>query len=459
MEPTSRNSAELHLPSSRPEVPAQPAIPRSIKHNPGWRFISVPPIPPVVDAPPIRCMKPSTPLKRARTVDDDESPSGNGGGRHTRHASRACEGCRSRRYRCDGAGQACSHCASRGQQCRWSQRVDRRRAIDKAQADEFNKTIEGLETELRNSAKENELLNYKVAWLIDRLAQFGHTNLPIPTELPEKPFAISTPSLAVSIPDSPAASPPFLSASISPGSSLSSASQLPSPFYPSPLDPSVALPDVDNTAFLTVGFRPRAVSDGRPPAGAFRVAKGRRTSAPSLPHPNKAMNSGYPASGAAHGLNVSAPSITRESGVEHITTMFGSTALASPAAALSSSLYPPGLAPALHSQPRGGPTRTTTAFDRSSSSSSSSRISAPSPSSSTLAGATPPPLFYASFMADAYDSAPSPSPILRSFGSSSPSLLDDTIFVTRAADTSDAESGSVLFSPTFPPSFEDNMPI
>ncbi|KZV96067.1 hypothetical protein EXIGLDRAFT_441607 [Exidia glandulosa HHB12029] len=64
--------------------------------------------------------------KRARTVEDD-SPSGNGGGRHTRHASRACEGCRGRKYRCDGAKPACSNCESRNQAVRRLLHLSRRR--------------------------------------------------------------------------------------------------------------------------------------------------------------------------------------------------------------------------------------------------------------------------------------------------------------------------------------------
>ncbi|KZV91800.1 hypothetical protein EXIGLDRAFT_749957 [Exidia glandulosa HHB12029] len=67
--------------------------------------------------------------------DDDDSPSRragtatkrgeNGGARHTRPA---CDRCRARKYRCDGAKPACSHCESLALACLWSQQGAKRRA-------------------------------------------------------------------------------------------------------------------------------------------------------------------------------------------------------------------------------------------------------------------------------------------------------------------------------------------
>ncbi|KZV96075.1 kinase-like protein [Exidia glandulosa HHB12029] len=48
------------------------------------------------------------------------------GGRHTPHASRACDGCRARKFRCDGAKPTCNNCDFRNEACLWSQWVDKR---------------------------------------------------------------------------------------------------------------------------------------------------------------------------------------------------------------------------------------------------------------------------------------------------------------------------------------------
>lgn len=198
----------------------------------------------------------ASPSKRTRADDDDDGRLHEPNGRHSKHISRACDVCRDRcascayacalyrlmtvgsKYRCDGVKPECAQCAQRRDevrlsllpphalwlircyvQCIYTQKVDRRRALNKEQVAALNDRIAALEVANRQSDVQNRLLKEENALLKAMLREHD-----VPWHYP---------ALMLTIPDA-APSSPYLSAASSDGSA--------SPFWPSPQSAATSLP-------------------------------------------------------------------------------------------------------------------------------------------------------------------------------------------------------------------------
>ncbi|KZV96064.1 hypothetical protein EXIGLDRAFT_441561 [Exidia glandulosa HHB12029] len=219
-----------------------------------------------------------TTLKRPRPAADDPISSG----RRTQHISRACAGCRGRKYRCDDQVPACGQCTTRNIECIRSVRVDKRRALTKAEVEELNDNIQQLEDVQRCMKNDNELLKYQISWLMEELRKHGVANLDIPTKLP------SSPALPHLSPDSsPSLSPylPFLLSPATPAGSLP---------VDSPVDNKGLMPHSDPQLF-SADYLPYSLSGSLPDNGMYLspMYTSGRPSTTSLPHPIPAFNAGF----------------------------------------------------------------------------------------------------------------------------------------------------------------------
>ncbi|QRV89881.1 Fungal specific transcription factor domain [Ceratobasidium sp. AG-Ba] len=76
--------------------------------------------------------------------------------RRGHHATKACNGCRRRRCRCDGVHPVCGTCSFYGHECTWSQEEDARRPATKQLVESLRVRIRELETELSQTRASSE---------------------------------------------------------------------------------------------------------------------------------------------------------------------------------------------------------------------------------------------------------------------------------------------------------------
>ncbi|EJD40609.1 hypothetical protein AURDEDRAFT_170238 [Auricularia subglabra TFB-10046 SS5] len=183
--------------------------------------------------------------KRSPTADSASSSR-----RKEKHVSRACNGCRRRKSKCDGVQPVCGTCAAQKHECSWTTEEDGRRPATKAQVD-------AMSMEIRTLKDERDRQNALVDRLRDRLRALG-----------QDPDAMTPPHaaapLSITIPSAPASHAHARAHSEGGGQYLGIPSPISfgshSPVSHSPLSVASSLPSPmpsSSSQFLTVpGFGP-----------------------------------------------------------------------------------------------------------------------------------------------------------------------------------------------------------
>ncbi|KAH7105785.1 hypothetical protein BKA62DRAFT_687959 [Auriculariales sp. MPI-PUGE-AT-0066] len=127
------------------------------------------------------------------------TPPGTGTSRRKdKHVSRACNGCRRRKSKCDGVQPVCGTCAMQNHECTWTSEEDGRRPATKAQVDAMSMEIRALKDERdRQDAMVTHLQN-EILRLGGGPPHAGSSHIPSP---PRSPSELGHPTtLSITIP-------------------------------------------------------------------------------------------------------------------------------------------------------------------------------------------------------------------------------------------------------------------